>query len=41
LLWIGCEERVIGGFEADLWGGIRAACYSTRGATVLAGTVHA
>jgi hypothetical protein len=26
LLWIGCEERVIGGFEADLWGelGLRA-----------------
>jgi hypothetical protein len=22
LLWIGCEERVIGGFEADLWGGL-------------------
>jgi hypothetical protein len=20
LLWIGCEERVIGRFEADLWG---------------------
>jgi hypothetical protein len=26
LLWIRCEERVIGGFEADLWGelGLRA-----------------
>jgi hypothetical protein len=30
---------VIGGFGVDLWG-IRVVSYSTRGATVTAGTVH-
>jgi hypothetical protein len=35
-----CEGRMIGGLGADLWR-IRAETYSTCGATVPAGTVHA